>query len=108
ATSGAVGQVVGQIAKVKGLRIIGFAGDDSKIKYLEEELKFDGAFNYKLKLKELCPNRVDIYFDNVGEWLKQGKLKYKEDIVEAIQNAPKTSVNILTGKNFGKLIVKIC
>ncbi|RIB25040.1 hypothetical protein C2G38_2068424 [Gigaspora rosea] len=178
--SGAVGQVVGQIAKIKGLRVIGSTGDDSKIKYLEEELKFDGAFNYKTcntdeKLKELCPNGIDIYFDNVGgetldiainhlnnfarvvacgmisqynakehygvkniiqviakrvliqgfivsdhfqemesfhkemvEWFKQGKLKYKEDIVEGIQNAPQALVNILTGKKFGKMVVKIC
>ncbi|KAF0484672.1 NADP-binding protein [Gigaspora margarita] len=180
AASGAVGQVVGQIAKIKGLRVIGSASDDSKIKYLEEELKFDGAFNYKTcnadeKLKELCPNGIDIYFDNVGgetldivinhlnnfarvvacgmisqyntkdhygvknliqiigkrvliqgfivsdhfqemesfrnemvEWFKQGKLKYKEDIVEGIQNAPQALINILTGKKFGKMIVKIC
>ncbi|CAG8547485.1 12520_t:CDS:2, partial [Dentiscutata heterogama] len=181
AASGAVGQVVGQIAKIKGLRVIGSAGDDSKIKYLEEELNFDGAFNYKTcntdeKLRELCPNGIDIYFDNVGgetletvlnhlnifgrvvacgmisqyntktpygiknlmqvvgkrlliqgfivsdhyqemsesfqkemgEWLKQGKLKYKEDIVEGIQNAPEAFVNMLTGKNFGKMVIKIC
>ncbi|CAG8691603.1 14817_t:CDS:2 [Dentiscutata erythropus] len=181
AASGAVGQVVGQIAKIKGLRVIGSAGDDAKIKYLKEELNFDGVFNYKTcntdeKLRELCPNGIDIYFDNVGgetletvlnhinifgrvvacgmisqyntktpygvknlmqivgkrlliqgfivsdhyqemgesfqkemgEWLKQGKLKYKEDIVEGIQNAPEAFVNILTGKNFGKMVIKIC
>ncbi|KAF0501099.1 NADP-binding protein [Gigaspora margarita] len=176
---GAVGQVVGQLAKIKGLRIIGSAGDDSKIKYLNEELNFDGAFNYKTcnideKLKELCPNGIDIYFDNVGgeildivlnhlnnnarvvscgmisqynsktpygiknlfqvikkrlliqgfiasdhykemdlfikemgELIEQGKLKYKEDIVKGIQNAPEAFLNMLTGKNFGKVIVKI-
>ncbi|CAG8817271.1 37404_t:CDS:2, partial [Gigaspora margarita] len=168
AASGAVGQVVGQIAKIKGLCVIGTAGDDSKIKYLVNELKFDGAFNYKTcntdeELTKLCPNGIDIYFDSVGgetldivlghlntnarvvacgmisqyntknpygvknlmnvvtkrlliqgfivldhyhemvpfqkemrEWLKQGKLKYKDDIVEGIQNAPEAFLNILT------------
>ncbi|CAG8834590.1 4603_t:CDS:2, partial [Racocetra persica] len=167
AASGAVGQVVGQIAKIKGLRVIGSASSDSKLKYLEE-LNFDGAFNYKTcnideKLTELCPDGIDIYFDNVGgemldmvlthlninsrvvacgmisqyntnapygvknlmhvvtkritiqgfivsdhyqetesfrkdmdEWLEQGKLKYKEDIVEGIQNAPEAFLNLLT------------
>ncbi|CAG8765834.1 10332_t:CDS:2, partial [Gigaspora margarita] len=168
AASGAVGQVVGQIAKIKGLCVIGSAGDDSKIKYLVNELNFDGAFNYKTcnteeELTKLCPNGIDIYFDNVGgetldialnhlkinarviacgmisqyntknpygvknlmnvvtkrlliqgfivfdhyhemepfqkemrEWLKQGKLKYKEDLVEGIQNAPNAFLNLLT------------
>ncbi|KAF0402086.1 NADP-binding protein [Gigaspora margarita] len=154
AASGAVGQVVGQIAKIKGLCVIGSADEE---------------------LTKLCPNGIDIYFDNVGgetldialnhlkinarviacgmisqyntknpygvknlmnvvtkrlliqgfivfdhyhemepfqkemrEWLKQGKLKYKEDLVEGIQNAPNAFLNLLTGKNFGKAVVKIC
>ncbi|CAG8604623.1 5184_t:CDS:2 [Funneliformis caledonium] len=71
AAAGAVGQVVGQIAKIKGLRVIGSAGDDNKVDYLLNELKFDDAFNYKKintdqALKETCPNGIDIYFDNVG------------------------------------------
>nr|CAG8610343.1 5977_t:CDS:2 [Entrophospora candida] len=69
--AGAVGQVVCQISKILGLRVIGSAGDDSKIDFLLNELKIDGAFNYKKsdtkkKLEELCPNGIDIYFDNVG------------------------------------------
>lgn len=70
--AGAVGSLVGQIAKIKGCRAIGIAGADDKIEYLTGELGFDGAFNYKTesnyyeKLKELCPKGVDVYFDNVG------------------------------------------
>jgi len=70
--AGAVGSIVGQIAKFKGCRAVGIAGADDKVAYLTGELGFDAAFNYKTvddyheKLKELCPNGIDVYFDNVG------------------------------------------
>ncbi|XP_028169764.1 prostaglandin reductase 1-like [Ostrinia furnacalis] len=69
--AGAVGSLVGQIAKIKGCRVIGFAGSDDKVQWLEKELGFDRAFNYKTvdvlkSLKEAAPNGVDCYFDNVG------------------------------------------
>lgn len=70
--AGAVGTLVGQIAKIKGCHTVGIAGTDDKIKYLTDELGFDAAFNYKTvtdyfaKLRELCPNGIDSYFDNVG------------------------------------------
>ena len=70
--AGAVGMIVGQIAKLHGCRVVGIAGSDKKTKYLIDELGFDNAINYKtvpdLKraLKGACPNGVDIYFDNVG------------------------------------------
>lgn len=69
--AGAVGSVTGQIAKIKGCRVIGIAGGPEKCAYLVDELGFDGAIDYKnenirARLKELCPNRVDIFFDNVG------------------------------------------
>ncbi|CAG9786034.1 unnamed protein product [Diatraea saccharalis] len=69
--AGAVGSLVGQIAKIKGCRVIGFAGSDDKVKWLEQELGFDKAFNYKTvdaakALKEAAPKGVDCYFDNVG------------------------------------------
>jgi NADPH-dependent curcumin reductase CurA len=70
--AGAVGSVVGQIAKILGCRVIGIAGTDAKVQYLLDELGFDGAFNYKTtadyraRIKELCPKGVDVYFDNVG------------------------------------------
>lgn len=178
--AGAVGSIVGQIAKLKGCRVIGIAGADDKIEYLEKELGFDAAFNYKTttnyyaKLKELCPNGIDCYFDNVGgaitdavfpllsvfarvsicgqisqynlekpepgprllslilvkqvrvegfivsrfaprfgegihqmaQWLQEGKLKYKEDVVEGFENLPAAFIAMLNGRNTGKMLVK--
>lgn len=68
--AGAVGQIVGQIAKHEGLTVIGSAGSDDKVAFLKE-IGFDGGFNYKTEkpgdaLKRLAPNGVDIYFENVG------------------------------------------
>lgn len=69
--AGAVGSLVGQIAKIKGCKVIGFAGSDEKVQWLEKELGFDKAINYKTAdaqdaLKAAAPNGVDCYFDNVG------------------------------------------
>lgn len=69
--AGAVGSVVGQIAKIKGCRVIGIAGGPEKCEYLTEELGFDGAIDYKNEnvakaLKEHCPKGIDVFFDNVG------------------------------------------
>ncbi len=69
--AGAVGSVVGQIAKIKGCRVIGIAGGPEKKKYLLEELGFDGAIDYKNEsvregIKRECPKGIDVYFDNVG------------------------------------------
>jgi len=70
--AGAVGMLVGQIAKIKGCRVVGVAGSDAKIAWLLDELGFDAAFNYKTasnghgELEKLCPAGVDVYFDNVG------------------------------------------
>ena len=180
--AGAVGSLVGQIAKIKGCRAVGIAGADDKVAYLTDELGFDAAFNYKTvkdyfhKLKELCPKGVDVYFDNVGgtitdavfrlintrarvsicgqisqynleqpemgpriilvsllvkqaraegflvfqyanryaeglmqmaEWIRQGKLKYREDIEHGIENAPRAFMAMLKGRNTGKQLVKL-
>ena len=179
--AGAVGSAVGQIAKIKNCRVVGTAGSDSKVEYLTKELGFDGAFNYKtvshyhLKLKELCPNGIDVYFDNVGgsitdevmrlinerariaicgqisqynlakpeegprwlsrilvnqakiqgflvfnfaprypealrqlaQWLKAGMLKYREDVVRGLENAPRAFLGLFEGRNQGKLLVQI-
>jgi NADPH-dependent curcumin reductase CurA len=70
--AGAVGQVVGQVARLRGAkRVIGSAGSDAKVKYLVEELGFDAAFNYKdgpvgEQLAKAAPDGIDVYFDNVG------------------------------------------
>lgn len=69
--AGAVGLTVCQLAKIKGCRVVGIAGSDDKNKYLRDELGVDAVINYKtenvaLALKEACPERIDVYFDNVG------------------------------------------
>ncbi|TVY33927.1 NADP-dependent oxidoreductase [Lachnellula occidentalis] len=71
AASGAVGQLVGQLAKHEGLKVIGSVGSDEKLDYIVKDLKFDGGFNYKKEkpsdaLKRLAPNGIDIYYENVG------------------------------------------
>lgn len=71
AASGAVGSLVGQIAKIKGCHVAGSAGSDDKVAYLTKELGFDAAFNYKTSdldaaLRKACPKGVDVYFENVG------------------------------------------
>ena len=69
--AGAVGSVVGQIAKIKGARVVGIAGGADKCRYLVDELGFDAAIDYKTEnvaeaLKTHCPDGVNVYFDNVG------------------------------------------
>ncbi len=71
AAAGAVGSLVGQIGKIKGLRVVGIAGSDEKCRWLTEELGFDAAVNYKARpvqagLRLQCPKGIDVYFDNVG------------------------------------------
>ena len=72
AAAGAVGATVGQIAKLKGCRAVGFVGSDQKARYLLDELDFDAAINYRTTsdlsaaLAEACPHGIDVYFDNVG------------------------------------------
>jgi len=69
--AGAVGSVAGQIALQHGCRVVGIAGSEEKCRFLVDELGFHGAINYKLEdvyagLAELCPDGIDLYFDNVG------------------------------------------
>jgi hypothetical protein len=179
--AGAVGSLAGQISKIKGCRVIGTAGSDTKVNWLLNELGFDGAFNYKTvtdydsTLRELCPAGVDCYFDNVGgpitdavlqalntkgriaicgqisdynrenpeagprpfgcllwkqaraegflvfqfadryaegtsqmaKWLHEGKLKYREEIVDGFENTPRAFIGLFTGENTGKMLVRV-
>jgi NADPH-dependent curcumin reductase CurA len=76
--AGAVGSIAGQLAKIKGCRTIGICGSELKVKYLTEELGFDQAIDYKKManirraLRNICPEKVDIYFDNVGGDISDG------------------------------------
>ncbi len=179
--AGAVGSLVGQIAKIKGCRVVGIAGTEEKVHWLVNDLRCDAAFNYKVcsdfsvKLKEICPSGIDCYFDNVGgaitdavfpllnvfgrvsvcgqismynlekpepgprllpytlvkqlkvegfivtrwqsrwgegiaqmaQWLKEGKIQYREDIVEGFGNTVKAFIGMLQGENTGKMLVKV-
>ena len=178
--AGAVGSIVGQIAKLKGCTVIGIAGGQEKCDYLKNELGFDAAIDYKNEniyssLKKKCPNGIDVFFDNVGGvildaalsklrmhakvvicgaisqynnkhkingpsnylsllvtrssmqgmvvtdyakefgtaakqmgiWMKEGKLKSREDIYEGIENFQETYNRLFSGKKNGKLVLKV-
>jgi NADPH-dependent curcumin reductase CurA len=179
AASGAVGSVVGQLAKIWGCRAVGIAGGGQKCDYVARELGFDACVDYKaanLKeaLRQACPSGVDVYFDNVGgqifdtllaqmnlharvvvcglisdynatepyairnwravlvnrirlqgmivfDWKErygeamkalggyfgEGKLKYRESVIEGLDNAPRGLIALLKGENFGKQLVKL-
>jgi NADPH-dependent curcumin reductase len=69
--AGAVGSIVGQIARLKGCRVVGIAGGPEKCRHLVEDLGFDAAIDYKndrikRAIRETCPDGIDVYFDNVG------------------------------------------
>jgi NADPH-dependent curcumin reductase len=79
--AGAVGGVVGQIAKLKGCRVVGIAGGTEKCRYVVEELGFDAAIDYKSQdvsaaLREHCPEGIDVYFDNVGGEILDAALEH--------------------------------
>ncbi len=69
--AGATGSVAGQIAKIKGCRVVGLAGSAQKCRWVTEDLGFDACINYRTeniaqRLRDTCPRKVDVYFDNVG------------------------------------------
>ena len=183
--SGAVGSVVGQIAKLKGARAIGIAGGAEKCRYVVDTLGFDACIDHRgadfaAQLGKACHGGIDVYFENVGgevfdavlpllnigarmpvcgliasysatelppgpnrvpqlmmqilarrlhvegfiisdhyasgfasfqrdmsEWVAQGKVKYREEIVDGLERAPQALIGLLTGKNFGKVVVRV-
>ncbi len=186
AASGPVGATVGQIAKIKGCRIVGVAGGPEKCAHVVENLGFDACIDHKsddfaAQLKAACPDGIDVYFENVGgkvlygvlpllnpfarmpvcgvaswynlpglpegtdmapaimgtilrmkvkvqgfiifdsfgpemyqafvsdmaNWLNEGKVQYKEQIVDGLENAPTALYDLLEGRSFGKMVVKI-
>ena len=181
AAAGAVGQIVGQIAKIKGCRAVAIAGSDEKLAYCRE-LGFDAGINYKTTtdlgadLKAACPDGIDVYFDNVGGeihdacmqlinlharivicgtisnynrmgqpdlgprnlrlllitrsvmsgflftdyadrldeavndlagWLIEGRMVYREDVLEGFETMPGALARVLRGENFGKQIIHV-
>jgi NADPH-dependent curcumin reductase CurA len=185
AASGAVGSVVGQVAKLKGLRVVGVAGGVDKCRYVVETLGFDACIDHKSpnfadELAQACGKGIDIYFENVGgkvfdavlpllnpkariplcgliagynaheaptgpdrlpqlqrtlltkrvriqgfivfddygdrqpefvsamaPWVRDGKVKFREDVVDGLEQAPEAFIGLLEGRNFGKLVVRV-
>jgi NADPH-dependent curcumin reductase CurA len=178
--AGATGMSAGQIAKIKGCRVVGIAGGPQKCDYIVKELGFDAAIDYKNEkvveaLRQHCPQGINVYFDNVGGdileaalanlargarvvicgaisqynntdgikgpanylsllvngarmegfvvfsyharyaeaaqemagWVKAGKLKSKEDILEGLPTFPDALLKLFRGENFGKLMIKV-
>jgi NADPH:quinone reductase len=113
--AGAVGMIVGQIAKIKGCRVVGIVGGDLKIEYLMKDLGFDVAVNYKdpewvLKLEKACPQGIDIYFDNVGGVITDEVMKRINRHARVVLCGQISSYNLqqpdIGPRNFRHLIVK--
>jgi NADPH-dependent curcumin reductase len=179
AASGAVGQVVGQIAKVRGCRVVGVAGGPEKGRFVTGELGFDACVDHRgdltAQLDEACPAGIDVYWENVGGavqravfprlndfgrmvmcgmiaeyndtqvapgpnlmatvrkrlriqgfivsdsgwprypefrrqmlgWMREGRMRWREDVVEGLRRAPEAFIGLLKGENFGKLVVRV-
>lgn len=185
AATGAVGSIVGQIAQLKGCRVVGIAGGPEKCRWATHELGFDACVDHRAaalpeQLAAACPAGIDVYFENVGgrifravvpllnthariplcglighyganaapaeadwvltlmrtilvkritlrgfiiyddyghrfdeflasmqAWLRDGRVKYREDVVHGLENAPHAFLGLLEGRNFGKLVVSL-
>ena len=184
AATGAVGAVVGQIAKIKGCRVVGIAGGREKCQYAQSTLGFDVCLDHReaelpQRLAAACPRGIDVYFENVGgavlyavlpllnlaaripvcgligwynldkpppggdrtpqllftvlrqrlkvqgfiifdhyqrvpafqkdmrAWLQEGRVKYREQLIKGLENAPGGLIGLLQGENFGKLVVQV-
>ena len=185
AASGAVGSVVGQVAKLLGCRVVGIAGGTEKCDYVVDTLGFDACIDHRQddlpgRLADACPDGIDVYFENVGgkvfdavlpllntkariplcgliatynatelppgpdrmsvltgtllkksirmqgfivfndygdrygeflqtvgPWVAEGKLHYREDVVDGLEHAAEGLIGMLEGQNFGKLVVRV-
>lgn len=112
--AGAVGIVVGQIAKLLGCRVVGIAGNDEKVKLLKEEFGFDEVLNYKTTadikkgIEDACPKGVDIYYDNVGGSISDaviGNINFNARIVLCGQIALYNSTEIPTGPRIQPMLL---
>lgn len=104
--AGAVGQVVGQLAKREGLRVLGSVGSDEKLEFITRELGFDGGFNYKKEqpadaLKRLAPDGIDIYYDNVGGELLEASIGAMKDRGRIVECGQISGYNTPPDKRYG-------
>ncbi|KAL2137596.1 hypothetical protein VTI28DRAFT_8934 [Corynascus sepedonium] len=104
--AGAVGQVVGQIAKREGLKVIGSVGSDDKLDFIINELGFDGGFNYKKErtsdaLKRLAPEGIDIYYENVGGEQLADALEAMKDFGRIVACGMISQYNLPPEKRYG-------
>ena len=114
AAAGAVGSIVCQIGKIKGCKVIGITGSDEKGKWLKDELKIDDVINYKKedlrsKLKELCPEGIDIYFENVGGQITEAvinRMNVKGRIALCGLISGYNSETVVPGPAWGHLLIK--
>lgn len=185
AATGPVGATVGQIGKIKGLRVVGVAGGEEKCRHAVETLGFDACIDHHAddfaeQLKHACPQGIDVYYENVGgkvfdavlpllntaarvpvcglvsgynatdlppgpdrlpllmgtilkkrirmqgfiitqdygdridefqqemgKWVQEGKIHYREQIIDGLENAPEAFIGLLEGKNFGKVVIRV-
>lgn len=181
AAAGAVGSLVGQIAKIKGCRVVGTAGSPAKCAHLTDDLGFDVAINYRATddlpaaLRDACPDGIDVYYENVGGvmleavlglvnlnaripvcgmisvynneepepgprnlfslignrvlmqgfiisdhgeladefrdevtgWIEDGRVSYRETVVEGLEAAPRAFIDLFSGRNLGKMVVRL-
>ncbi|WP_442956511.1 NADP-dependent oxidoreductase [Paenibacillus sp. YIM B09110] len=112
--AGAVGSIVGQIAKIQGARVVGIAGSDDKTAWLTEQLGFDAAINYRttpnLKdaLEKECPQGVDVYFDNVGGDITDAVIGQLNDHARIALCGSISAYNDSEGKDIGpRVLVKL-
>lgn len=106
AASGAVGQLVGQLAKHEGLKVIGSVGSDEKLDYITKELGFDGGFNYKKEkpldaLRRLAPDGIDIYYENVGGEQLEAALEVMNNFGRIIACGMVSEYNKPEGERYG-------
>lgn len=110
--AGAVGHLVGQIAKIRGCKVIGISGSDEKCKWLVEEMGFDHAINYKCEnvedsLKLVASNGVDMYFDNVGGELSSTVMQNMNQFGRVAVCGSISTYNAKTPKGIFNLIIAI-
>lgn len=111
---------------------LGIAGTDEKCAWLVDDLGLDGAINHRTddlpaKLRELCPKRVDVFFDNtggpildavhwgrwaeitdtLGGWVADGKLRHRSHVFEGLESAPHALNAMFTGENIGKIVIRV-